>query len=85
MQFISSVNNHVDSKGRWDNQIWINCRKTFKGGGGEGAIFHPKNYVADFSVLNEHFSLLAGAEKGQGSLLSEISLEILVSCDNCDP
>ena len=31
-----------------------------------GVISDPTNYVADFSVLNEHFSLLNFREKGGG-------------------
>ena len=51
-------------KGKWrlDYKFWMNFRKTSKGGG--GVISNPKNCAADFSVLNEHFSLLNFWEKG---------------------
>ena len=54
------------------------------GGGGRGGevISDPKNYVADFSVPNEHFSLLNFRKKGGGVSLTpirKIQLQIFVS------
>ena len=49
--------------------------------GGRGVISDPKNYVADFSVLNEHFSLLNFREKGGLTPIQKNSLQIFVSLE----
>ena len=49
-------------------QFWMNFRKTSEGG---EVISDPKNYVADFSVLNKHFSLLNFRKRGRAVLQSK--------------
>ena len=46
----------VATKGRLRSQKWMNFRKTSKRGG--GVISDPKIFVADFSIINEHFLVI---------------------------